>query len=239
MVKRAEGALLQSLTLDRTGPHALSVQICSGLRELILSGALKAGERLPATRTLAKELGVARTTIVESFDRLAAEGLLDTRVGAGTYVSAVMRNEPRAVPMIDTPQVTARAKLADAMASASRRFGVRLAHAPRPFTTAMPAFVVAICPPMRPVNELAVVGATFATASVSSAAAALSSAAASSPPPQPKPARASRSAGMVRVVRSIRILLTMRGAKAPCLGCARARARCRMCDLSCGCAAVR
>ena len=140
MVKRAEGALLQSLTLDRTGPHALSVQICSGLRELILSGALKAGERLPATRTLAKELGVARTTIVESFDRLAAEGLLDTRVGAGTYVSAVMRNEPRAVPMIDTPQVTARAKLADAMASASRRFGVRLAHAPRPFTTAMPAF---------------------------------------------------------------------------------------------------
>ncbi len=140
MVKRAEGALLQSLVLDRAGPHALSVQICSGLRELILGGTLRAGERLPATRTLAKELGVARTTIVESFDRLIAEGLIDTRVGAGTYVSEVLRAERPVAPNIEAPQVTARAKLADAMTAASRRFGVRLAHAPRPFTTAMPAF---------------------------------------------------------------------------------------------------
>ena len=41
MVKREEGVLLQSIVLDRDGPHGLSVQICVGLRELILSGALK------------------------------------------------------------------------------------------------------------------------------------------------------------------------------------------------------
>ena len=140
MVKRAEGALLQSLALDRMAPHPLSVQICTGLRELILGGALRAGERLPATRTLAKELGVARTTIVESFDRLAAEGLIEMQVGAGTFVSDALRNERPAMPALDIPKVTARAKLADAMTSASRLFGVRLAHAPRPFTTAMPAF---------------------------------------------------------------------------------------------------
>ncbi len=45
---------------------------------------LKAGDRLPATRILAAQLGMARTTIVESFERLVAEGLLETRVGAGT-----------------------------------------------------------------------------------------------------------------------------------------------------------
>ena len=37
MVKREEGVLLQSIVLDRDGPHGLSVQICVGLRELILS----------------------------------------------------------------------------------------------------------------------------------------------------------------------------------------------------------
>jgi DNA-binding transcriptional MocR family regulator len=67
MVKREEGVLLQSIVLDRDGPYGLSIQICVGLRELILTGALKVGERLPATRTLAQEFGVARTTIVESF----------------------------------------------------------------------------------------------------------------------------------------------------------------------------
>ena len=38
MVKREEGALLQSIVLDREGEHGLSVQICAGLRELILGG---------------------------------------------------------------------------------------------------------------------------------------------------------------------------------------------------------
>ena len=60
MVKREEGALLQSIVLDREGEHGLSVQICAGLRELILGGALKVGERLPATRTLAQGEAIAR-----------------------------------------------------------------------------------------------------------------------------------------------------------------------------------
>ena len=42
--------------------RSVSVQLYMALRDMILSGALRAGERLPATRTLAKEVGVSRTT---------------------------------------------------------------------------------------------------------------------------------------------------------------------------------
>ena len=72
MVKRAAGPLMQAIRLDRTSELALPVQIGDALRELVLSGALTAGDRLPATRTLARELGVARATLVECFERLAA-----------------------------------------------------------------------------------------------------------------------------------------------------------------------
>ena len=46
----------------------------SRLRDLILAGGFAVGERLPASRTLARELGLSRTTVIEAFDRLTAEG---------------------------------------------------------------------------------------------------------------------------------------------------------------------
>lgn len=140
MVKRAEGVLLQSIAIDRGMPHTLSVQISTGLRNLILGGAMKADERLPATRTLAVELGVARTTIVEAYERLVAEGILDTRVGAGTFVSPVLNVERPAPVVLPRARSVKPVRLAQAMADASARFAVRLDHEPRPFTTAMPAF---------------------------------------------------------------------------------------------------
>ncbi|MFY7959134.1 MAG: PLP-dependent aminotransferase family protein [Elsteraceae bacterium] len=140
MVRRAEGALLQSVVIDRDAPHSLSVQICAGLRDLILNGSLKAGARLPATRILAKECGVARATIVESFDQLVAEGLLETRVGAGTFVSVALDAERPAMPAEADRRAIALDRLAQPMAVATGRFATRLPHKPRPFTTAMPAF---------------------------------------------------------------------------------------------------
>lgn len=140
MVKRAGGALLQSITIDRHASHGLSVQICAHLRELIFSGSLKAGGRLPSTRTLATELNVARATIVECFDQLAAEGLIESRVGAGSYVTQSLKNEPPPA-LVPKPMVSEKsARLARSMASASSRFVRRLVHETRPFTTAIPAY---------------------------------------------------------------------------------------------------
>jgi GntR family transcriptional regulator/MocR family aminotransferase len=62
------------------------VQLEHGLRAAIRDGRLGAGDRLPPTRTLAADLGVSRRVVVEAFDQLSAEGWLDARVGAGTFV---------------------------------------------------------------------------------------------------------------------------------------------------------
>ena len=72
MVKRAGGALLQSIKIDPRSSCPLATQIANGVRDIIMAGALRAGDRLPATRTLAGELGVSRTTMVEVFERLVA-----------------------------------------------------------------------------------------------------------------------------------------------------------------------
>ena len=60
------------------------------VRSEILGGRLRAGTRLPATRELARQYGLARGTIVNAFDQLTAEGYVEGSVGSGTYVSKVL-----------------------------------------------------------------------------------------------------------------------------------------------------
>src|SRR5262245_45985752 len=57
------------------------------LRDGILAGRLRPGERLPATRDLAREQRVARGTVVSAFEQLLSEGYLESTVRSGTYVS--------------------------------------------------------------------------------------------------------------------------------------------------------
>lgn len=57
------------------------------LREAITAGRLDAGRRLPATRTLATDLGVARATVTDVYAQLVAEGWLEARTGSGTWVA--------------------------------------------------------------------------------------------------------------------------------------------------------
>ena len=58
-----------------------------GLRSAIDDGRLASGARLPSSRTLASDLGIARNTIADVYAQLTAEGWLEARVGAGTWVS--------------------------------------------------------------------------------------------------------------------------------------------------------
>jgi GntR family transcriptional regulator/MocR family aminotransferase len=141
MVKRPGGALLQAIEIDRASSRTISTQLALALRNLILTRSLKAGERLPASRTLANDLGIARTTVIETFEQLASEGLIESRVGAGTFVSQAL-NAERPIPPEHPgrPAAITKVRLARSMATAAGRFVPRLPHAPRPFTTAMPAF---------------------------------------------------------------------------------------------------
>jgi GntR family transcriptional regulator/MocR family aminotransferase len=143
MVKRAGGALLLSVRIDHESSRPVSTQLYVILRDLILSGGVAAGERLPASRTLARDLAVSRTTVIDAFDRLTAEGLIESRVGAGTYVAKALEAErpqptaTRAASTSDRPP-----RLSRAMARSVERFGERqrLPSVARAFTTALPAF---------------------------------------------------------------------------------------------------
>jgi GntR family transcriptional regulator/MocR family aminotransferase len=99
----APGATDLFLNLDRTdaAPEGLTRQIYAQLRAAVLDGRLRAGDRLPPTRALARELGVARLTVATAFDWLQAEGYVYGRVGAGTFVAAAFDQyapEPTASP---------------------------------------------------------------------------------------------------------------------------------------------
>ncbi len=143
MVKRAGGSLLLSIKIDRDAHQPVSTQLCIALREMILTGGFLPGERLPASRTLARELGLSRTTIIDVFDRLVAEGLLESRTGAGTFVSSVLHASRAKAAAPDASSVIHTApRLSAMMAQAVSRFGERkrLPHVARAFTTALPAF---------------------------------------------------------------------------------------------------
>ena len=62
--------------------------LTSNLRGAIVAGALQPGARLPASRQLAHELQLSRNTVAIVYERLLAEGLLEARVGAGTFVTS-------------------------------------------------------------------------------------------------------------------------------------------------------
>jgi GntR family transcriptional regulator, transcriptional repressor for pyruvate dehydrogenase complex len=67
--------------------NSLSDEIVEQIIDLISRGVLKAGERLPSEKELCQRFGVGRTTIREALRSLAVTGILDGRVGEGTFVS--------------------------------------------------------------------------------------------------------------------------------------------------------
>lgn len=68
------------------GRKDLSGEIYRQVRRAILDRRLRAGDRLPPSRELARELVVARATVTVAYERLAAEGFVEVRQGAGTFV---------------------------------------------------------------------------------------------------------------------------------------------------------
>lgn len=76
--------------LELDGCGAVYAQLVRALKSSILAGRLGAGTRLPATRALAADLGLSRSSVLDAYDQLRAEGLVEGRVGSGTYVTELM-----------------------------------------------------------------------------------------------------------------------------------------------------
>lgn len=73
--------------LDDTPVRRRSAVVFDQLRDAILTGRLEPGDRLPTSRELAAELGIARSTIATVYARLVGEGYAEGRVGDGTFVA--------------------------------------------------------------------------------------------------------------------------------------------------------
>ncbi|MET9676779.1 PLP-dependent aminotransferase family protein [Streptomyces sp. NPDC006482] len=74
------------LHLELRGPR-LRAGLMDALREAVRSGRLEAGTRLPSSRSLAADLGMARNTVADAYAELVAEGWLTARQGSGTRVA--------------------------------------------------------------------------------------------------------------------------------------------------------
>ncbi|MDH2415857.1 PLP-dependent aminotransferase family protein [Nocardioides sp. CER19] len=83
------------LVLDLSDRGDRAGALYRALRDAVRDGRLAPGDRLPASRALAGDLGISRTTVATVYERLVAEGFLDARVGAGTFVSAVAATPSR------------------------------------------------------------------------------------------------------------------------------------------------
>jgi len=115
------------LRFDAGSPVPLYRQIHARVREAVDTGVLKAGDRIPATRVLAEELGLARGTVAAAYAQLAAEGYLEVRGAAG---SVIARRDPVQRP-------PARAKVAPRARPLPLDVGG--AVAPLPFQMGLPA----------------------------------------------------------------------------------------------------
>ncbi len=78
------------IELDSHLAEPLQNQLYEQLRALIISKRLKPNSRLIATRFLAESLGVSRTTVLLAYERLIAEGYVETRPAVGTFVCGTL-----------------------------------------------------------------------------------------------------------------------------------------------------
>lgn len=104
MASTGAGVLELPLRLDPAASSPLYRQLYDALRGAILDRRLPPETRLPATRVLARSLGVSRTTVIGAFEQLIAEGYLDGKVGAGTFVAHVLPDDQLRVAQ-QTPRV--------------------------------------------------------------------------------------------------------------------------------------
>jgi len=90
MAKISLEIVLAGITISKNSDIPIYQQVYEQIRKMIVKKRLLPGDRLPASRKLATDLGVSRTSIIQSFEQLILEGYLMGKPGAGTYISETL-----------------------------------------------------------------------------------------------------------------------------------------------------
>src|SRR6218665_2539303 len=117
----------------------------AAIRAAIREGRLAPGTRLPASRSLARDLGVARNAVAEVYSLLTAEGWRTARTGAGTWVGPRPQDTPE--PRRVDPRVTPRLDLRGRLPGASRLLRAEWAATVRRAVQSAPASELGYPPP--------------------------------------------------------------------------------------------
>ncbi|MGH1563664.1 PLP-dependent aminotransferase family protein [Mumia sp. DW29H23] len=100
----------------RLSPTRPTRSLAQAIREAVVDGRLRPGTRLPASRRLAQDLGIARNSVADAYGLLVAEGWLEARAGAGTWVGERVGGgpAPSPAPPVPAPSLDLRAGIPDA-----------------------------------------------------------------------------------------------------------------------------
>ncbi|PSR55732.1 PLP-dependent aminotransferase family protein [Adhaeribacter arboris] len=90
MSKIAHQISLAGIKVNRNSHPPMHQQLYESIRQAILEGRLKAGERMPASRVFCEELGISRNIVLLAFEQLTLEGYLVGRTGSGTFVASTL-----------------------------------------------------------------------------------------------------------------------------------------------------
>ena len=145
MPPRARRGRILAVAIDQKSGQPLYRQIYSHVRQCILDGRLAPGARLPSTRQLAADLRVSRSTAVQAYEQLRAEGYIEGLGGAETRVSGALpdsfvragaREPDQPVPLRTSLVPSSRAR---ATMAALRRSSPPTGLGPRAFRAGVPA----------------------------------------------------------------------------------------------------
>ena len=93
MKKKPHGAAVPMIAVDRKSEKPLHRQIYDAFRAMILERRLQPGQQIPSTRALADELGISRIPVLGAYAQLLAEGYIESRSGAGTFVTSSLSDQ--------------------------------------------------------------------------------------------------------------------------------------------------
>lgn len=93
------------INISRTSHLTLYEQLYLQLKDDILNGIAPPNSRLPATRTLAKELGISRNTVVSAYHQLEIEGYLRSTTGSGFYVNPLFKLDSLHSSNLEVPKI--------------------------------------------------------------------------------------------------------------------------------------